>query len=97
MVLASVGLPLLNGFIGEFLVLNGAFQDKADLWDSRGHGRDLERGIPSLDVPARFLRKGDASGEQFHGDLSGLEKAAVWPCACRRWSWEWRRFCGWSD
>ena len=29
-VLASVGLPLLNGFIGEFLVLSGAFQAK--LW-----------------------------------------------------------------
>jgi NADH-quinone oxidoreductase subunit M len=28
-VLASVGLPLLNGFIGEFLVLTGAFQAKA--------------------------------------------------------------------
>ena len=28
-VLASVGLPLLNGFIGEFLVLSGAFQDRA--------------------------------------------------------------------
>jgi NADH-quinone oxidoreductase subunit M len=29
-VLASVGLPLLNGFIGEFLVLSGAFQ--AHVW-----------------------------------------------------------------
>src|SRR6185503_7803841 len=28
-VLASVGLPLLNGFVGEFLVLSGAFQDRA--------------------------------------------------------------------
>ncbi len=28
-VLASVGLPLLNGFIGEFLVLTGAFQARA--------------------------------------------------------------------
>ena len=28
-VLASVGLPLLNGFVGEFLVLSGAFQAKA--------------------------------------------------------------------
>ena len=28
-VLASAGLPLLNGFIGEFLVLSGAFQAKA--------------------------------------------------------------------
>src|SRR5262249_48006685 len=27
-VLASVGLPLLNGFIGEFLVLTGAFRDR---------------------------------------------------------------------
>ncbi len=28
-VLASGGLPLLNGFIGEFLVLSGAFQSNA--------------------------------------------------------------------
>src|ERR1700690_2584290 len=28
-VLASAGLPLLNGFIGEFLVLSGAFRDRA--------------------------------------------------------------------
>src|SRR5579885_3782527 len=28
-VLSSVGLPLLNGFIGEFLVLSGAFRDHA--------------------------------------------------------------------
>jgi NADH-quinone oxidoreductase subunit M len=27
--LASVGLPLLNGFIGEFLILSGSFQEKA--------------------------------------------------------------------
>ncbi|HMF89623.1 MAG TPA: NADH-quinone oxidoreductase subunit M [Candidatus Angelobacter sp.] len=27
-VLSSVGLPLMNGFVGEFLVLSGAFQDK---------------------------------------------------------------------
>lgn len=29
--LSSIGLPLMNGFIGEFLVLSGAFQAKA-LW-----------------------------------------------------------------
>jgi NADH-quinone oxidoreductase subunit M len=28
-VLSSVGLPLMNGFVGEFLVLSGAFQAKA--------------------------------------------------------------------
>src|SRR5438270_6423381 len=29
--LSSLGLPLLNGFVGEFLVLSGAFQAKA-IW-----------------------------------------------------------------
>jgi NADH-quinone oxidoreductase subunit M len=29
MVLSSVGLPLLNGFVGEFLVFSGAFRDHA--------------------------------------------------------------------
>ena len=28
MMLSSVGLPLLNGFIGEFLIMSGAFQAK---------------------------------------------------------------------
>ena len=28
MMLSSVGLPLLNGFVGEFLILSGAFQAK---------------------------------------------------------------------
>jgi NADH-quinone oxidoreductase subunit M len=29
MTLSSIGLPLMNGFVGEFLVLSGAFQAKA--------------------------------------------------------------------
>jgi len=29
--LSSIGLPLLNGFVGEFLILNGAFKANA-LW-----------------------------------------------------------------
>src|SRR5205823_7805539 len=27
--LSSIGLPLMNGFVGEFLVLSGSFQAKA--------------------------------------------------------------------
>jgi NADH-quinone oxidoreductase subunit M len=27
--LSSIGLPLLNGFVGEFLILSGAFRDRA--------------------------------------------------------------------
>ena len=53
-VLASVGLPLINGFIGEFLVLSGAFQAKADLWHSRGNRRDLERVLSAVDVSSEF-------------------------------------------
>ena len=59
-VLASVGLPLLNGFIGEFLVLSGAFQAQGRLRNSRRHRRDLERRLPALDVPESVLRQGNA-------------------------------------
>jgi NADH-quinone oxidoreductase subunit M len=34
MVLSSIGLPLLNGFIGEFLILRGAFE--ANPWWAAG-------------------------------------------------------------
>ncbi len=54
--LSSVGLPLLNGFIGEFLVLSGAFQARADLRHRGRHRHHLERLLPALDVPASFLR-----------------------------------------
>ena len=58
--LASVGLPLLNGFIGEFLVLSGAFRRPRGLWHSRRDRRDLERLLPAVDVPARLLRQSHA-------------------------------------
>ena len=56
--LASVGLPGLNGFIGEFLILLGAFR-----WDPRfvvvaGLGVILVGGLHAVDVPARLLRPG---------------------------------------
>ncbi len=58
--LASVGLPLLNGFIGEFLVLSGAFQAIAGLRHSGRDRRDLERLLSAVDVSARVLRQGYA-------------------------------------
>jgi NADH-quinone oxidoreductase subunit M len=36
MTLSSIGLPLLNGFIGEFLILNGAFQASSGWWHNYG-------------------------------------------------------------
>ena len=53
--------PALNGFVGEFLILLGAFQ-----WDLalRGVRRDRRHPVGrlhALDVPARELRAGDAT------------------------------------
>ena len=63
-------------------MLSGAFQAKADLRNSRRDGRDLERLLSAVDVPASLLRQGDESGEQLPAPIMfGFEKAAVWPCA----------------
>ena len=63
-VLSSLGLPGLNGFVGEFLILVGAFQVGArgspPCADQRHH---LRGGLPALDVPARDLRRGHPRGE----------------------------------
>ena len=56
-VLASLGLPGLAGFVGEFLVLVGAF----DYWPLvaaiAALAMMLRRGVPAVDVPARRLRR----------------------------------------
>jgi NADH-quinone oxidoreductase subunit M len=80
-VLASVGLPLLNGFIGEFLVLSGAFQDKAV------YGILGATGIIWSAVYLLWMYQRVFYGEVTHAannslrDLSEFEKWAVWPCA----------------
>jgi NADH-quinone oxidoreductase subunit M len=80
-VLASVGLPLLNGFIGEFLVLSGAFQDRPI------YGILAATGIIWSAVYLLWMYQRVFYGKVTHavnnslGDLSGFEKWAVWPCA----------------
>jgi NADH-quinone oxidoreductase subunit M len=80
-VLASAGLPLLNGFIGEFLVLSGAFQDRAV------YGILGATGIIWSSVYLLWMYQRVFYGKVTHpvnnslGDLSGFEKMAVWPCA----------------
>ena len=55
--LSSLGLPGLNGFVGEFLILLGAFQVNRRGWPRLGHDRrHPRRGLPAVDVPARDLR-----------------------------------------
>jgi len=80
-VLASAGLPLLNGFVGEFLVLNGAFQDRAI------YGILAATGVIWSAIYLLWMYQRVFYGKVTHAvnnsmaDLGGFEKAAVWPCA----------------
>jgi len=80
-VLASAGLPLMNGFIGEFLVLSGAFQAKPI------YGILAATGVIWSAVYLLWMYQRVFYGKVTHAvnnslsDLSGFEKWAVWPCA----------------
>jgi NADH-quinone oxidoreductase subunit M len=80
-VLASAGLPLLNGFIGEFLVMSGAFQAKAV------YGILAATGVIWSAVYLLWMYQRVFYGKITHpvnsslSDLSGFEKIAIWPCA----------------
>src|SRR5580692_311690 len=80
-VLASAGLPLLNGFIGEFLVLSGAFQARPVF------GILAATGVIWSAVYLLWMYQRVFYGKVTHAtnnslsDLSGFEKWAVWPCA----------------
>ena len=80
-VLASVGLPLLNGFIGEFLVLSGAFQDRAVYGILAATGVIWSAGYLLWMYQRVFYGKVTHEVNNSLPDLSGFEKAAVWPCA----------------
>jgi NADH-quinone oxidoreductase subunit M len=80
-VLASAGLPLLNGFIGEFLVLSGAFQAKA-VYGILGATGIIWSAVYLLWMYQRvFYGKVTHPVNNSLSDLSGFEKMAVWPCA----------------
>ncbi|MGA8432263.1 MAG: NADH-quinone oxidoreductase subunit M [Candidatus Sulfotelmatobacter sp.] len=80
-VLASVGLPLLNGFIGEFLVMSGAFQAKAVYGILAATGIIWSAWYLLWMYQRVFFGKvTDAVNNSLH-DLFSFEKAAVWPCA----------------
>jgi NADH-quinone oxidoreductase subunit M len=80
-VLASVGLPLLNGFIGEFLVLSGAFQARA------AYGILAATGVIWSACYLLWMYQRVFFGKIKHEvnaslpDLSGREHAALWPAA----------------
>jgi NADH-quinone oxidoreductase subunit M len=80
-VLASAGLPLMNGFIGEFLVLSGVFQARA------AYGILAATGVIWSAVYLLWMYQRVFYGKVTHPvnnslrDLSAIEKIAVWPCA----------------
>ena len=53
---SSVGLPGLNGFVGEFLILLGAFGASRLATVVRVERPRARRGLHAVDVPARRLR-----------------------------------------
>src|ERR1700680_2200963 len=79
--LASVGLPLLNGFVGEFLVLSGAFQARAVYGILAATGVIWSACYLLWMYQRVFYGKITVPGNTSLSDLSGFEKAAVWPCA----------------
>ena len=81
MLLASVGLPLLNGFIGEFLVLSGAFQAK--MW----WGVVAATGVIWSACYLLWMYQRVFFGKVKHeentslADLNMRERSALWPTA----------------
>ena len=80
-VLSSVGLPLLNGFVGEFLVLSGAFQAKAI------YGILAASGVIWSACYLLWMYQKVFYGPIHHDenkslpDLDGREQVSLWPLA----------------
>jgi NADH-quinone oxidoreductase subunit M len=80
-ILSSVGLPLLNGFIGEFLVLSGAFQARA-LYGILAATGVIWSACYLLWMYQRvFYGTIKEPVNEKLPDLWGHEKAALWPAA----------------
>ena len=80
-VLASVGLPLLNGFVGEFLVLSGAFQARA-VYGVLGATGIIWSACYLLWMYQRvFFGKVTHDVNQTLPDLDARERTALWPAA----------------
>jgi NADH-quinone oxidoreductase subunit M len=80
-VLSSLGLPLLNGFVGEFLVLSGAFRARA-IYGIVGATGVIWSACYLLWMYQRvFFGKVKHPVNETLPDLSGREQAALWPPA----------------
>src|ERR1035437_4705218 len=86
--LSSAGLPLLNGFVGEFTILQGAFEANpmwaafAELGGRRGDGANSRHGLPASVIPGEIAGRGDQRQEPDHPGHDGARGGAV--CAADR-------------
>ncbi|PYX66563.1 MAG: Fe-S-binding domain-containing protein [Acidobacteria bacterium] len=80
-VLASVGLPLLNGFVGEFLVLSGAFAARAVYGILAATGVIWSACYLLWMYQRVFFGKVTQDVNNSLTDLSRREKIALWPIA----------------
>ncbi len=79
--LSSIGLPLLNGFVGEFLVLSGAFQVHK-LWGVLGATGVIWSACYMLWMYQRvFFGKVTQDKNRALPDLDLRERIALWPTA----------------
>jgi NADH-quinone oxidoreductase subunit M len=79
--LSSVGLPLMNGFIGEFLVLSGAFQARAIYGVLAATGVIWSAGYLLWMYQRVFYGKIKHEVNAALPDISSRERAALWPTA----------------
>ena len=56
MFMSSMGLPLLNGFVGEFTILQGAFMANKALGGLGRARRGARCGVSAVALSARVLR-----------------------------------------
>jgi NADH-quinone oxidoreductase subunit M len=77
--LSSIGLPLLNGFVGEFLVLMGAFQAKA-WWGVLAATGVIWSACYMLWMYQRvFFGSALSDPNRSLADLDLRERASLWP------------------
>ena len=94
MTLASIGMPALNGFVGEFLTMLGAYPVGPALRRGGRAGRDSVGRLHVVDVPARLSGRGDERGEQRAAGPAAEGVGRV-VCRCAPWPFSWgsrRRF-----
>jgi len=79
--LSSIGLPLMNGFIGEFLILSGSFQAKA-IWGILAASGVIWSACYMLWMYQRvFYGQITVPVNNTLPDLGGRERLAIWPLA----------------